>query len=211
MLFPREASELKAVDPDLKKILASSNQEIRERSEKLKKTINDLPSYLSFVDDVLADYKKNGAVALKVGIAYSRTLWFDDPDWEEVAGIFAEGLASKLDSWEKYKKVQDFVARHIFLKAGELGLPVHFHTGFGADAGLKNLDSNPLNLESIFSDVRFKNTQFLMLHAGYPFWDKLKPLLEKRNVFVEFSAANWMVFEEELTNSHLVRQNAGPL
>lgn len=87
----------------------------------------------------------------------------------------------------------------MFLKAGELGLPVHFHTGFGASAGLRNLDSNPLNLESVFSDIRFKNTRFLMLHAGYPFWDKLKPLLEKRNVFVEFSAVNWMVFPEELS------------
>jgi predicted TIM-barrel fold metal-dependent hydrolase len=86
----------------------------------------------------------------------------------------------------------------MFMMAGGLALPVHFHTGFGADAGLKNLDSHPLNLESIFSDRRFDQTQFLILHAGYPFWDKLKPALEKRNVFVDFSAVNWMVFDFEL-------------
>jgi hypothetical protein len=197
-LFPFEPSALKAVGPRLRKSLASSHREIEETAQRYKRPLEDLSSYLDFVDGVLADYKRQGAVALKVASAYFRTLWFDDPDREDVASIFAEGTAGRLDSWQKYKKVQDFVARHIFLQAGELDLPVHFHTGFGGDAGLRNLDSNPLNLESVLSDPRFDGTRFLLLHAGYPFWDKLKPLLEKRNVFVDFSAVDWMVFEDEL-------------
>ena len=48
--------------------------------------------------------------------------------------------------------------------------------------------------------MRFKETRFVMLHTGYPFGDKIKPLLEKRNVFVEFSAVNWMVFDDELAD-----------
>ncbi len=46
--------------------------------------------------------------------------------------------------------------------------------------------------------MKFIKTNFVMLHAGYPFWDKLKPILEKRNTFVEFSAVNWFVYEDEL-------------
>lgn len=48
--------------------------------------------------------------------------------------------------------------------------------------------------------MAFKDTRFVMLHTGYPFWDKIKPLLEKRNAFVEFSAVNWMVFDYELAD-----------
>lgn len=197
-LSPFDASALEDVGPRLKDSISSCSREVREMAAAMNEDPKDLSSYLAFVDRALADYKTRGAVALKVAVAYHRTLWFDDPSAGSAAAAYAEGRAGKLTDWAKYKKLQDFIARRVFLKAGELGLPVHFHTGFGADAGLKNLDSSPLNLESVFSDIRFLDTNFLILHAGYPFADKLKPLLEKRNVFVEFSAVNWMVFEDEL-------------
>jgi hypothetical protein len=196
--YPFECPDMKAINPELKKSMEYYSKDVWKLSEKYKIEINDLSTYLLFVDKVLIDCQRNTAVALKVASAYIRTLWFDDPDKDEAAVIFDEGLKGKLVRWKRYKKLQDFVARYIFIKAGELKLPVHFHAGFGADAGLKNLDSNPLNLESIFSDIRFKETQFIMLHGGYPFWDKLKPLLEKRNIYVEFSAINWFVYEHEL-------------
>lgn len=196
--YPFEASGLKSINPRLKEEIKNLSKEVWELREKYKIKIKDLSSYLLFIDKVLNDYKKENAVALKAASGYLRTLWFEEPERDKVAAIFEEGLKGELLSWKRYKKLQDFTAKYIFMKAGELRLPVHFHTGFGADASLKNLDSNPLNLESIFSDIRFKDTKFVMLHAGYPFWDKLKPLLEKRNIYVEFSAVNWFVFEHEL-------------
>jgi predicted TIM-barrel fold metal-dependent hydrolase len=198
LLFPFAAPEMSGAPPSLREMLGDCAGVAAARSARFGRRASHLGAYLDLVDAVLADFKKRGAVALKFGIAYHRTLWFDDPPWERAAAAFADGLRGKLDSWEKYKTVQDVIARRILLKAGELGLPVHFHTGFGADARLKNLDSNPLNLESVVADLRFRDTKFLILHAGYPFWNELKPLLEKRNVFVEFSAANWMVYEDEL-------------
>jgi len=197
-LAPFPAPDMKGVSPDFREWLASSAGETGERAKSAGQSFVDLPSYLAFVDAALASIKEKGALALKLGVAYTRTLWFDDPDEGEVRSLFAAGLKQTIADWSSYKKVQDFIARHIFLKAGELGLPVHVHTGFGADAGLRNLDSTALNLESVLSDLRFKGTRFLILHASYPFADQLQPLLEKRNVFVDFSAVNWMVFEEEL-------------
>jgi hypothetical protein len=198
LLFPFAAPEMKGAPPSLREMLGDCSGAAAARSARFGRRATHLGAYLDLVDAILADFKKRGAVALKFGIAYHRTLWFDDPAWEEAAAVYADGLRGKLDSWEKYKIVQDVIGRRILLKAGELGLPVHFHTGFGADARLKNLDSNPLNLESVVSDLRFRDTRFLILHAGYPFWNELKPLLEKRNVFVDFSAANWMVYEDDL-------------
>lgn len=197
-LSPFPAPNMTGVSPEFREWLASSAGEIRERAAAAGRAFADLPSYLAFVDAALTSLGEGGAVALKLGVAYARTLWFDDPDEAEVRSLFAAGLKGAIADWPAYKKVQDFVARRVFLKAGELGLPLHVHTGFGADAGLRNLDSSALNLESVLSDMRFKETRFLILHASYPWADKVKPLLEKRNVFVEFSAVNWMVFEEEL-------------
>jgi predicted TIM-barrel fold metal-dependent hydrolase len=197
-LFPFAAPSLKSVPPRLRETIDACSGAGEARLAKSGGGAAHLGSYLDSVDAALESWKRRGAAALKLGIAYHRTLWFDDPGWEEAAALYAEGRQGTLDSWGKYMKVQDVIARRVFLKAGELGLPVHIHTGFGADARLKTTDSNPLNLESVLTDLRFRNTRFLILHAGYPFWKELKPLLEKRNVFVDFSAVNWMVFEDEL-------------
>jgi len=198
LLYPFEGSGMKAISPELQSSLDYSSKNVWELSEKYNLKIEEFASYLSFIDKVLDDFQNDKAVALKVASGYIRTLWFEEQDRDEVALVFEEGLKGNLNSWKRYKKLQDFVARYIFRKAGALKLPVHFHTGFGAIAGLKNLDSNPLNLESVFSDIRFKETQFLILHGGYPSWDTLKPILEKRNAYVEFSAINWFTFEHEL-------------
>ncbi|MGD9344238.1 MAG: amidohydrolase family protein [Candidatus Aminicenantes bacterium] len=200
LFYPLDPSEMRSIDPGLKRALKAYSAENAELAREYGIRIKDLASHLGLIGCVLADYKKEKAVALKVASAYIRTLWFDPVEKAEAAALFAEGIDRKLRSWTDYKKVQDYLARWIFLKAAELDLPVHFHTGFGATATLRNQDSNPLNLESVFSDMRFKDTRFVMLHTGYPFGDKIKPMLEKRNVFVEFSAANWMVFDDELAD-----------
>ena len=200
LFCPMDPTGITGISPDLKLDLEDYAKDFAELIAEHGAVIKDLPSWLVLVDKVLDGYKRDGAVALKVVCAYRRSLWFDDVPESEAASLFLRGLKGRLTTWEEYKKVQDFIARHIFLKAGQLGLPVHFHTGFGANAGLKSLDANPLNLESVLSDFRFKDTTFVILHAGYPAWDHLKPLLEKRNVYVEFSAVNWFVYEKELTN-----------
>ncbi len=198
LLYPLDPSDLKSITPELKNALLRYFEENKKLAQKFKAKPQSLQSYLEFLDTVLGDYKQKGAAALKVASAYIRTLWFDRVEEEEAREIFDEAQEKKILSWTRYKKLQDFIARYIFFNAGELDLPVHFHTGFGATATLKNLDSSPMNLESVFSDMKFKKSRFVMLHAGYPYWDKLKPLLEKKNVFVEFSAVNWMVYEHEL-------------
>jgi predicted TIM-barrel fold metal-dependent hydrolase len=199
-LYPLDPSEIRSIDPGLKRALERHYSANAALAQKKGIQVKGLASHLALIDRILGEYKKEGAVALKVASAYIRTLWFDPVEEEEASAIFDAGIDGKIKSWTAYKKLQDYLARWIFLKVAELDLPVHVHTGFGATATLKNLDSNPLNLESVLSDMRFKETRFVMLHTGYPFGDKIKPLLEKRNVFVEFSAVNWMVFDDELAD-----------
>lgn len=158
----------------------------------------NLEEHLRLIDAALAAFKRNGALALKVESAYHRSLLFEFVPRAEAEDLYDRGMRGELTSWRDYRRLQDFLARSIFVAAGTTGLPVHIHTGFGATATLKNLDSHPLNLEEVLSGMEFAGTKFVLLHAGYPYWRELKPLLEKKNVYVEISAANWMVFEEEL-------------
>ncbi|MDH4272145.1 MAG: amidohydrolase [Candidatus Aminicenantes bacterium] len=198
LIYPFDPSAVKSISPFFRQAQKRYYEEGKDLPEKFNIKINDLGSYLRLVDAVLSHYKTNDARALKFASAYIRTLWFDDVDEDEAAAIFREAGKAKLTDKNEYKKIQDFIARYICAKAGELDLPVHFHTGFGYVATLRNLDSNPLNLESIFSDMRFEKTRFVMLHSGYPWGPLMEPMLEKKNVFVEFSAMNWMVYWDNL-------------
>ena len=200
LIYPFDASAVKSISPFFKKAQNGYYEDGRRLRERFDAGTDDLGSYLRFVDAVLGHYKSSDAKALKFASAYIRTLWFDEVEEDEAAAIFGEAMKAGITDRDKYKKVQDFLARYICAKAGELDLPVHFHTGFGYVATLKNLDSSPLNLESIFSDMRFEKTRFVMLHTGYPWGPLIEPLLEKKNVHVEFSAANWMVYWDNLAD-----------
>jgi predicted TIM-barrel fold metal-dependent hydrolase len=200
LIYPFDASKVKSISPFFKQAQNRFYSEGKKLPEKFNIKIVDLDSYLGLIDAVLDHYKANNAIALKFTSAYIRTLWFDEVDKDEAAAIFSEALRANLTDKAKYKKIQDFLARYICAKAGELDLPVHFHTGFGYTATLKSLDSSPLNLESIFSDMRYKKTRVVMLHAGYPRGPQIESMLEKKNIYVEFSATNWMVYWDNLAD-----------
>lgn len=200
LVYPFDASSVRSISPFFKKAQTGYYEEGKKLREKINVKVGDLDAYLRFVDAVLDHYKSDDAKALKFASAYIRTLWFDEVEDDEAAAIFWEATRAGIKDKDKYKKIQDFLARYICAKAGELDLPVHFHTGFGYVATLKNMDSSPLNLESIFSDMRFEKTRFVMLHSGYPWGPMIEPLLEKKNVYVEFSAANWMVYWDNLAD-----------
>jgi len=141
-LYPLDPEEIRAISPGLKEAMRRYFSANGELAQEYGLEVRDLSSHIALIDRTLSDYKKNKAVALKVASAYIRTLWFDRIEEEDAAAVFKKGTDGKVKSWEEYKRLQDFLARQIFLKAAELDLPVHFHTGFGATATLRNLDSN---------------------------------------------------------------------
>jgi hypothetical protein len=71
------------------------------------------------VDPTLERQKRGGAVAVKFEAAYLRSLDFDDVPRAEAESAYAHSGA--------YKKLQDFLFRHIAAEAGRLGMAVHLH------------------------------------------------------------------------------------
>ncbi|HEX2184097.1 MAG TPA: amidohydrolase family protein, partial [Chloroflexota bacterium] len=147
----------------------------------------DLGAYVDFVDRTLAGWRERGAVALKFWDAYLRTLLFDDVPEARAQALYARGLATPLPR-EEYLALQDYLARHIFLQAGRLGLPVHLHSSGGGSPALRLQEADVRNLEGVLTDGRFAGTQFVLIHGGAPLFDEAAYLALKPHVWLDVSS-----------------------
>jgi predicted TIM-barrel fold metal-dependent hydrolase len=95
--------------------------------------------------------------------------------------------------------LQDFVFRHIALKAGELGLPLHIHAGAGASGYFNQTGASPFLLEPVLNDPKLRRTKFVLVHGGSPFAQQTRMLLYKPNVYADFSAQTFLLSTRELS------------
>ena len=182
LLFPLDNRVL-AINPDRK---AFFEDEDRLLARYLKecgytKPPATLGEYLiKVVDPTLDRHKRGGAVAIKFEAAYLRSLDFDDVSRADADAAYAHK--------QPYKKLQDFLFRHIAAEAGRLGMAVHLHVAWGPGGYFHIAGTNPLLLESVFNDPRLHQTNFVLLHGGWPFTREITALLTKPNVYADFSA-----------------------
>jgi uncharacterized protein len=186
LLFPLDNRVL-AINPDRK---AFFEDEDRLLARYLKecgytKPPATLGEYLTkVVDPTLDRHKRGGAVAIKFEAAYLRSLDFDDVSRADADAAYAHK--------QPYKKLQDFLFRHIAAEAGRLGMAVHLHVAWGAGGYFDIAGTNPLLLESAINDPRLHQTNFVLLHGGWPYIREITALLTKPNVYADFSAQTLM-------------------
>ena len=201
-LFPLDNTEAGAANPDYRgqmdgarRILQRYQGEVRV--EKLPGSLGD---YLSkVVDATLARQKESGAIALKFAAAYMRSLEVGNPSEAEASRIYAQFAKGGSPPPADYKALQDFVFRHIAMKAGELGLAVHIHTGAGASGFFNQSGATPFRLEPILNDPKMRKTNFVLVHGGSPFAQQTRMLLYKPNVYADFSAQTFLLSTRELS------------
>jgi len=187
LLFPLNNAQLAAANPDRKAFFEDEDRLLRQY---LKECGYDKPpatlgEYLqTIVDPTLERHKRGGAVAIKFEAAYLRSLEFDNVPRGEAEDAYASG--------RNYKKLQDYLFRHIAAEAGRLGMAVHLHVAWGAGGYFDITGTNPLLLESVFNDPRLRQTNFVLLHGGWPFTREITALLTKPNVYTDFSAQTLM-------------------
>ncbi|MBI4830785.1 MAG: amidohydrolase family protein [Candidatus Lindowbacteria bacterium] len=144
--------------------------------------VRNLDDYLAFID---ADFQRAldfGTVAIKIGIAYNRTLEFDKVSIDDANRAFK--LPDEKTTWSDMKAFQDFIMFRIIENAGQRALPVQIHTGMFA-AGKNTLwNSNPLHLTNIF--LEFPHVQFDIFHGAFPFTGEIGSLaLMFPNVYLD--------------------------
>jgi hypothetical protein len=124
--------------------------------------INDLTSYLKYIDVVLAKVIKNGAVSLKMGLAYERSLDFKLVKKADAERVF---LQTSLSGSDKLL-LQDYVVSHIMKKAADFNIPVQIHTGYlHGNRGILD-NGHPMKLIPLIRSN--PKTQFVLFHGGFP-------------------------------------------
>ena len=201
-MFPFDNTGL-VRNPDLAVYMPLQTQLLRRYAQELAMA-SPLPAtfgdYLLFLKRTLEENKRRGGVAVKFEAAYFRSLSFGDPGGGVVEPIFAKYRGGGVPTAEEYTRFQDFIFRHIIIVAAELKLPVHIHTSVGGGDYFDLRGVNVLNLEHVVRDPKHRLTTFVLIHGGYPYDREAILLASMKNVYLDSSATELMLYPTEFKN-----------
>jgi hypothetical protein len=86
--------------------------------------------------------------------------------------------------------LEDFLFRHIYIKAGQLERPIIIHSAVALHPLLRTDFNDPRPLYAVFTDpdVQKARTQFVLIHAGYPTPDVIAAFISQfPNVYTDVS------------------------
>jgi predicted TIM-barrel fold metal-dependent hydrolase len=149
------------------------------------------------VTRTVEENQKRGGVAIKFEAGYFRSLRFDDPTPEAAAAVYTRYRAGGVPSAAEYKTFQDVVFRYLVAEGGRLHLPVQLHSAIGAGDYFDVQGGNVMNLENVLRDPRYLNTTFVLIHGGYPFERQAIWLAAMKNVFLDSSETELLVYPTE--------------
>jgi len=184
LLFPLDNSKLAAENPDRQVYFPLEDKLLRRYLAQvgLTKRPATLKDYLSrVVTPILEEQRKGGAVAEKFEIAYLRKFDFGDPSFTDAEAVYAGGRSD-------YKVLQDYLFRYVASECGRLGMAVQLHTMAGGGGYFDVSGVNPLLLEPVLNDPKLRKTKFVFIHGGWPYTHELGALLEKPNVYLDYSS-----------------------
>jgi hypothetical protein len=158
------------------------------QQEKVSQLPAGFGDYLKFISQVLEDNQKNkGGIAIKFEVPYFRSLHFGDPSREEAEAIYKKYVNGGVPSEPEYRTFQDYIFRYLVTEGGRLKLPVHIHSAVGIGDYFNISQSNIMQLENVLRDPRYSATTFVMIHGGYPLEREAIWLAAMKNVYMESS------------------------
>jgi hypothetical protein len=163
----------------------------REMVQHLRKSgLKEIPrrfsDYLTWVHEIVVGLKNEGVAALKLLMAYFRTLETDEVDASDAGPCFEKAIQGDLSG---VKGFEDFMVRDLIRYCGTLDLPVQIHVGQGGPGpGLLLGDSRPMLLQNIFEHPELRKTKIVLLHGGSPFTQECGSLVSQyRNTYLDIS------------------------
>jgi|Deesub1362B_J571_1020462.scaffolds.fasta_scaffold04154_3 predicted TIM-barrel fold metal-dependent hydrolase len=184
---------VQTVDPELKN---KKGLRAIELAERLGFDISSFQGYCEMVSEVLATARKKGVVAVKVALAYYRSLSFPEVS-EEVAKRAYEKRDRNMDM-----EFSNYMMHFVLKECEELGFPVLFHTGLHTRNANIVSNSDPKLLNTLF--LKYPSVNFILLHAGYPFSRECAVLAKNfPNVFLDVT---WLPMVTETGFKNLLRE-----
>lgn len=149
----------------------------------------DAEEILRALETAIAAAAQAGAAGLKTVIAY-RTGLAVNPDvtLEQAQYSTTENLPLR----RRAKDLRDLALLRILDQAGQLGLSLQVHTGFG-DSDLVLTDSEPILLDELLRSPVGSAARVVLIHGGFPWHEQIGYLASVRPlVWAEYSLANLM-------------------
>jgi uncharacterized protein len=167
-------------------ILATDPAAREHVTEQSGDAAHSLAGYLAALDAAFELAVARGAAGLKSMLAYHRSLAYTRPAYADIAPLFAQKTLSEAEA----RAFEDFMMHEVAARAGRYGLPFQLHVGYGSWQHNITAQANPLLLNPLIEAQR--QTQFVLLHGGYPFVGELGTLAKNHpNVYIE---SGWLAY-----------------
>jgi hypothetical protein len=201
-LFPFDNKNVIAENPDEGVYIPLQEKVLHRYMQhaSIKQLPDTFDGYLKFVTRTLEENQKKGGIAEKFEAGYFRSLYFADPPLQSAAAVYQKFHSGGVPTPEEYKTFQDYVFRHLVREGGRLHLPVHIHTAVGEGDYFRLRNGNVLNLENVVKDPRYLDTTFVLIHGGYPYYREVIWLASMKNVYIDTSEIETMVYPWEMKN-----------
>lgn len=149
-------------------IAINSKQKIDFIAKEHNRTITSLDALVATLGEDFKKAKEEEIVCIKIGLAYIRTLSFDEVSREKAEEVFNTIMNqdSRMLTFADVKPLQDYMMFRTMDLAKQYKVVVQIHTGFQQYGNLVS-NANPLNLFTIFK--AFPSVKFVLFHGGYPF------------------------------------------
>lgn len=139
---------------------------LEEQFGELPDNLND---YIEWIRKWILKKKSEGCVALKVAIAYERSLHFEKVTPEQAERVFC--LKESDITPEDIRCFQDYLFWKICEIAAEVSLPLQCHTGMG-----QIIHTDILQLHNVIRNN--PETKFVLLHCGFPWMDDILSMVD---------------------------------
>lgn len=166
--------------------------------------LNSLNDVLALIDRRLETAVTNGCRGFKNGTAYSRPFDLDKVTPEQAERALKTLLAAPpvAADWRgvpmyadaatraALKTYEDFLFKHVYVKAGQLKTPVIIHTCVAMHPALRTEWNDPRPLYDVFMDDDIKKaaTRFVLIHTGYPSHHIIASMISQfPNVYTDMS------------------------
>ncbi len=165
---------------------ATTRGDLRNIEADTDRSVHSLVDLVEAMHAALDRYLFEGAVGIKIGIAYRRSLRF-----EKVAHADAERTFARLfdhlgegPSWAEARPLQDYMFHRIIQAAVERDVPIQIHTGLQEGNGNVLENSHPLHLTNLC--LEYGRAKFDLFHGGYPFMGELLAMAKNfPNVYLD--------------------------
>src|SRR5580658_617313 len=201
-LFPFDNKVVTAENPDEGVYIPLQEKVLHRYMQQaaLSRLPDSFDMYLAFITRILEENQKKGGIAEKFEIGYFRSLYFADPPRPAAAAVYQKYRSGGVPTPEEYKTFQDYVFRFLVTEGGRLRLPVHIHSAVGEGDYFSLRKGDVLNLENIVKDQRYLNTTFVLIHGGYPYFREVIWLASMKNVYIDTSEIETLVYPSEMKN-----------